>query len=118
MRIVASFDPANPATAFKTSFNTGFTNGTGKLVVHNESNNNIQLSWGSFTTYCPAWMSMVYCVSDSSSSINWSILSTLSNNTSPISLVVVEAYAQNEAIIGTYPAPLVRQTNIGNTVST
>ncbi len=114
MRIAAQF---NPTTETSDTFNAGFSNGTGRIVVYNESNTNLLLSWGSFSTYCPAWTAMLYCISANTVNINWQIQSTLISNGAPISQVVVEAYDQGEAIVGTFPAPLVRQTNIGNASS-
>jgi hypothetical protein len=113
MRIVATF---NPSTETSDTFNAGFAGGTGKIVVYNESNINLQLSWGSFSTYCPAWTAMLYCISTNNVNITWQAQSQLVSNGAPISQVIVEAYGPTEAIVGTFPAPLVRQTNIGNSV--
>ena len=111
MRIVDTFDPA---TETSETFNGGFSSGQGRIVVYNESNCNLQLGWDTFTTYCPAWTAMLYCISANSVNINWQVQSQLAANGSPISQVVVEAYDNGETITGTFPAPLVRQTNIGN----
>ncbi len=116
MQIAAIFDPT---TETETTFNTGFSNGTGRMVIYNESNQNLLLSWGSFKTYCPCWTAMLYCLSASTVKIDWVIQSTLVTSTvPPISQVIVEAYGPGEAITGTFPAALVRQTNIGNAVQT
>lgn len=62
---------------------------------------------------------MLYCISSNTVNINWSIQSTLSNqSTPPISQVTVEAYDNGEAITGTFPASLMHQTSIGNAVQT
>jgi hypothetical protein len=114
MRIVAQFDPSTETSQI---FNAGFANGHGRIVVYNESNVNLQLSWGSFTTYCPAWTAMLYCISHNNANITWSSVATLNSASPPVSLVIVEAYEDSEAIVGTYPAALVRQTNVGNPVS-
>lgn len=114
MRIVATFDPS---AVTSDTFNAGFPNGVGRIVVYNESNINLQLSWGSFSTYCPAWTAMLYCISTSNVNINWQQQSTLVSTGAPISQVIVEAFDNNEVIVGTFPAALVRQTNIGNTVT-
>ena len=89
----------------------------GKIVVYNESNVNLQLGWDGFTTYCPAWTAMLYCVNASSVNISWIAQSTLNAGGAPISQVLVEAYTNTETITGTYPAALVRSTNIGNASS-
>lgn len=111
MKIVDTFDPN---TSTSSTFNAGFSNGVGKIVVYNESNANLQLSWGSFSTYCPAWTAMLYCISTNNVNISWEVQSSLISNGAPISQVIVEAYNNDEQILGTFPAPLVRQTNIGN----
>ncbi len=116
MRIVANFDPA---TETSTTFNAGFSNGQGRIIIYNESNYNLSISWDAFSTYCPAWTAMLYCVSSSNVNLNWIIQSTLTTSaTPPISQVLVEALDNGETVQGTFPAPLVRQTNIGNAVST
>jgi hypothetical protein len=117
MRIVAIFDPTNPAAAFATSFNTAFANKTGRIVVHNESNLNIKLGWNSFTTYCPAWTSMLYCIQAPTTAVAWSVISTITAVNVPISQVLVEAYDPGEVIVGTYPSPISRMTVHGNSVN-
>lgn len=115
MRIVDTF---NPQTNTSTTFNAGFSNGAGRIVVYNESNYNLQLAWDAFSTYCPAWTAMLYCITSNNVNISWSIQSTLiTTATPPISQVIIEAFDNNEPILGTFPAPLVRQTNIGNSVN-
>lgn len=115
MKIVTTFDPS---LAVSGSFNAAFPNSSGKMVVYNESNISIQLQWAGFTTYCPAWTAMLYCVSTPKAQINWSQLYTLpASGGAPLSVVVVEAYNDNEPILGTYPSALVRSTNIGNSLN-
>ena len=114
MRIVQTF---NPLTETSDTFNAGFSSGTGKLVIYNESNVNLALTWGSFSTYCPAWTAMLYCITSNTVNINWQIQSQLSSNNAPISQVIVEAYENAEPVLGTYPAPLMRNTNIGNAIN-
>lgn len=111
MKIVDTFDPN---TSTNSTFNAGFSNGVGKIVVYNESNANLKLSWGSFSTYCPAWTAMLYCISTNNVNISWEVQSSLISNGAPISQVIIEAYNNDEPILGTFPAPLVRQTNVGN----
>lgn len=114
MRTVAEFDPS---TETNDTFNAGFANGSGRIVVFNESNVNLKLSWGSNTAYCPAWTAMMYCIATNNVNINWVIQSQLVSNQAPISQVVVEAYDNSEPLLGTFPAPLVRQTNMGNAIN-
>lgn len=116
MKISDSFDPTARTT---NTFNAGFSGGSGRIIVYNESNCNLQISWGSSSEYCPCWTAMPYCVNNNNPNLNWSVQSRLvTTATPPISQVVIVAYDANEPIIGTFPASLIRQTNIGNTVST
>lgn len=66
--------------------------------------------------YLPAWYHRHKCGNGGGPNVTWSILQPLSSSQPPVSLVLVEAYAQGEH----YPAdgPLVRQANVGNTVNT
>lgn len=115
MNIVTSFDPSAAAGG---SFNAKFPNSQGKMVVYNESNISIQLQWAGFTTYCPAWTAMLYCVGTPNATINWSQLYVLPvSGGAPISVVVIETYNDNEPILGTYPSALVRSTNVGNALN-
>lgn len=113
MRIVASFDPAAKTSG---SFNAAFANNSGRIVVYNESNVSLQLQWGSFTTYCPAWTAMLYCIQTPNVNINWVQQAVLNAQNPPLSVVYVEAYDQSEAIVGTFPASLLRQVVSGNAV--
>lgn len=114
MKIVKTFDPT--ATPTGGTFNAGFTSGNRRIVVYNESNMNISLTWDSFTTYCPAWTAMLYCITTSNGNINWAPISTLNMQNAPVSQVAVELYANSEIITGTFPASLVRTTQTGNSV--
>lgn len=89
------------------------------MVVYNESSISIQLQWSGFTTYCPAWTAMLYCVGSPNALIEWSQLYILpvAGGGSPLSVVVVETFNDNEPILGTYPAPLVRQASISNNLN-
>ncbi len=90
------------------------------MLVYNESNVNVQLTFSNnYTTYVPAWTAMLYCLHDLPSPlVTWSVYSQLTSSGAPISQVVIETFEVNEPVPGTYPAPLVRQTNIGNAVQT
>ncbi len=117
MKIITNF---NPSSASSGTFNVAFPGNRGKMLVYNESNVNVQLTFSNnYTTYVPAWTAMLYCLSDLPTPlVTWSVYSTLTSSGAPISQVVIETFDHNEAVPGTYPAPLVRQTNIGNTINT
>ena len=113
MKLVTQFDPTSATTG---TFNGGWTSGNRRIVVYNESNVNIMLRWDSFTTYCPAWTAMVYCVDTTNANIQWSQLSTLNMQNAPISQVNVEKYENNEQIVGTFPASLMRTVQQSNLI--
>lgn len=117
MQIVTTFDPSASTTG---TFNLVLPGNRGKVLVYNESNINLTLTFSNQdTTYIPAWMAMVYCVHDLPSPVvTWTQLQQLAAASSPISQVVIETYDPGEALAGVYPAALVRQTNIGNAVNT
>lgn len=117
MNIVTKFDPSSALTG---TFNVVFPGNRGKMLVYNESNVNLMLTFSSSdTTYVPAWTAMIYCLNNLTSPlVTWSVFSQLTSSGAPISQVVIETFDANEPVPGTYPAPLVRQTNIGNAVST
>jgi hypothetical protein len=114
MKIVASFDPSLKPSD---TFNAGFTSGSHRIIVYNESYINLQLSWDSFTTYCPAWTAMLYCINTGNGNIGWKQLSNQPAGSAPTSVVYVELLGQQDPVVGTYPAALVRQANIGNSLN-
>jgi hypothetical protein len=116
MRIVAQFDPSLKTTD---TFNSTLNNGVGKIVAYNESNISLQFNFSDGSTaYVPAWTAVLYCVKMADPTITWKQLFTMSSSGSPLSIVIVEVYDAHEQVIGTFPAALVRQTNIGNSVNT
>ena len=114
MRIVATFDPSAKTSD---TFNAAFASKQGRIVVYNESNINLTLQWGSFTTYCPAWTAMLYCISTPNVNINWSQQTTVTAQQVPISQVLVEAFDNSEVIPGTFPAALSRMATVANLTS-
>lgn len=112
MQIVTIF---NPAATTSGTFNVQFSNGTGKMLVINESavNLTLQLPDGS-TTYVPAGDRRLYCFSAASSTVQWQQQSILGGQAPEVSQVIIETYQPNEKIIETYPSPLTRQTQIQN----
>ncbi len=116
MQIVATFDPS---ITTPNTFAVPQSSASGRMVVWNESNISIQLDFqNGDTAYVAAWTARMFCGNYGGTTVRWSQHSTLSSNGPPLSQVVVETFASNEAIPGTFPATLARQSNIGNVVST
>jgi hypothetical protein len=116
MNIVQIFDPA---TLAKDTFVVPQSSANGKIVIWNESNISLMLSFqdGS-TAYVPAWCATLFCGRTGSVNITWEQQATLSSLAPPLSQVVVEVYPQGEPVPGTFPMALSRQSNVGNTVNT
>lgn len=115
MQVVATFDPTS---ATSDDFNTNFPQNQGRIVVWNESPVNLFLTWGSNNkAYVGAWTARLFRIVASSVLVTWTQQSVLNTSGSPASQVIVEAYQDNEQILGTYPASLVRQTNVGNSIT-
>ena len=116
MQIVSVFDPSAAAAG---TFKAQASSGTYKMVVMNESNVNLIFTFANGdTTQVPAWQSRLYCRHDGNSDVKWAQQTVLVASGAPVSQVIVETFAQHEEIIEGYPAPLVRQTNVGNMVTT
>jgi hypothetical protein len=115
MNIAAIFDPS---TSTSDAFTVPQSSANGKMVVYNESNISLQFSFQSgATAYVPAWTALLFHGPFGSVNVSWEHQTILTGaGNAPLSQVVVETYACNEPVPGTYPAPLVRQTNIGNSV--
>lgn len=115
MNIAAIFDPATSASD---TFTVPQSSANGKMVVYNESNISLQFTFQSgATAYVPAWTAMLFHGPFGNVNVAWQQQTVLTGGGSaPLSQVVVETYACNEPLPGTFPAPLVRQTNIGNSV--
>lgn len=109
----------NPAASLSGTFNANFPQGAGKMLLINESQVNVSITWDSNKSYVPAGDRRFYCIHSSTTVVSWSQQSVLpgSNSNTP-SQIVVETYAPGEQIVETYPAPLVRSTTVGNTVTT
>ena len=114
MNVVAQFDPS---TLQNDTFTVPYSAVNGKMVVYNESSISLQISFqdGS-NAYVPAWTAMLYPVPPGSAVISWLQHTVLNASSPPVSLVLVEIYAQGEFLPGTFPLPLIRQTNVGNNV--
>lgn len=115
MNIAAIFDPA---TSTSDTFTVPQSSANGKMVVYNESNISLQFTFqNGNTAYVPAWTAMLFHGPFGNVNVTWEQQTILSGGgAAPLSQVVVETYSCNEPIPGTFPAALVRQTNIGNSV--
>jgi hypothetical protein len=116
MRIVKQFDPS---LATSGTFDMTLPHGTGRMVIYNESNIGIQLTFqNGFSGFVPAWTIVLYCISGGSSTVGWKQIAVLNTSSNPISTVIVEVYEKEESLLGTFPAALIRNVNIGSTVQT
>lgn len=115
MNIVATFDPSAAVTG---TFVPNLSNGIGKIVVWNESNWALDVTFTDGTTdLAPAWTATIFNLLGPSGKITWTQDTQLTASTPPISKVWVVAYRNNEAIPGVFPLALVRQANLGNSVN-
>lgn len=114
MQIVAIFDPTAQTTG---SFTTNLSNGIGKIVIWNESNIILRMSFTDGSQdIAPAWTAVINALNGPSGQINWAQEAQLTSASPPISKVWVVAYSPDELIPGVFPVALVRQTTIGNPV--
>lgn len=92
---------------------------SGKLVWYNESNVSLVLDFqNGFSAYLPAWTACIYCGNFGGPTVRWTAQSVIASLLAPISLVIIEAYTSQECILNIFPATLVRQTNVGNSIKT
>lgn len=116
MQLVASFDPSVGVSGTVT---IAQSSGAGKLVFYNESNVSLILSFqNGGSAYLPAWTACIYCGNFGGQKIGYKQQSVIVSIVNPISLVIIEAYHSDECILNIFPATLVRQTNVGNSIKT
>ena len=116
MNVVVVF---NPAVLTTDQFVVPSSAANGKMVIYNESNISLTLSFqDGGTAYVPAWMAMLYPTPPGSVNVTWAQHTILNSSNPPLSSVVVEIYAQGEFVPGTFPLTLSRQSNVGNSVGT
>jgi len=116
MQLVATFDPSVSTNGQVT---IAQSSGAGKLVFYNESNVALILSFqNGGSAYLPAWVATIYCGNFGGQVVKWSQQSVIASLLAPISLVIIEAYTAQECILNIFPATLVRQTNVGNSIKT
>jgi len=118
--VVSTFDPSSATSG---TISLQLQPGCQRFVIHNESSINLTISWnaGQSSQYCPAWQATYYEILNNSSQVTWTQDNLLQVFNSPVSQVTVETYRNSEKIVGTYPAPLSRQTATsltGNTLKT
>jgi hypothetical protein len=114
--LLPSFDPSAKTTD---TFTPNLSNGIGKIVVTNESDwaLTLKLPDGS-NVLAPAWTAQIYHLNGPAGKVTWTQNMQLTLSGAPISQVFVEVYKDSEAVPGVYPLALVRQTSVGNTVTT
>jgi len=116
MQLVASFDPSGATNG---QITIAQSSGAGKLVFYNESNVALILSFqNGGSAYLPAWVATIYCGNFGGQVVRWTQQSIIASIVNPISLVIIEAYGAQECILNIFPATLVRQTNVGNSIMT
>lgn len=116
--------------AFNPGDTTKYPNGNGlinvgaadegcKMLLYNESPYNIDIDFlnGNISTL-HAWEARYWTLDGDTKQVEWAINTTLAFSAPPISQVMGELYRADEKIEGTYPFGLVRQTGVGNVVST
>lgn len=115
MQVVTIFDPSITSSD---SFSVPQSSANGKMVVYNESNISLQFTFqNGYSAYVPAWMAVLFHGPFGNVNVTWEQQTILTGaGQAPLTQVVVEVYDCHEPIPGTYPAALVRQTNIGNSV--
>jgi hypothetical protein len=116
MQLVATFDPS---TSLSGQVTLAQSSASGKLVFYNESNVALILSFqNGGSAYLPAWTACIYCGNFGGQVVKWNQQSVIASILAPVSMVIVEAYSSSECILNIFPATLVRQTNVGNSIKT
>lgn len=111
MRYVGAFTPQVAPTG---TFN--LTTARGKVKFSNESCQNLLITFADGSSdKVPAGFEYLFCITQSGTSITYKTLSSL--NIPCIDAVDVTIYDPGEEVPGTYPAPLVRQTIVGNSIN-
>lgn len=117
MQIIAEFDPSAAASGtFPVNY---LSNGMGKIIVWNESNWTLDITFTNGNEdIAPAWTAQIFELTGPAGQITWAQDTQLTSLAPPISKVWVVAYRDNENIPGVFPVALVRQANIGNVINT
>lgn len=114
-RIVAQFDPS----AGSGEFSAAAVNRCSALLFMNESANFITLDFsGAFPPMIlQPWSNRLVRLAQPVQTVNWTVSATLNSFDAPVSQVYVEAFDPSEDLSGIISGPLLRQTNVGNSVS-
>ena len=113
MQIVQIFDPG---TQTGDTFSIPQSSASGKFVIWNESNINLQIALqNGHSAYVPAWTAVKFCGYTGNVNVTWQQQTVLQATSAPISQVVVVAYESQEDP-GTFPMALTRQSNVGNAI--
>ncbi len=117
MQIIAKFDP-NAATTGEFALSE-LSNGIGTFILWNESNWTLDITMpNGDTDIAPAWTASIFEPKGPQGQVTWMQDSQLDQVNPPQSKVWVVAYQQSDNIAGTFPVALVRQTSVGNVVTT
>lgn len=109
----------NPNLASSGTLLTNVVNKCGAVVLYNESNCILQLRFeDGRQSILTAWTQDKFMLPDQSLNIEWKVLATLGSASAPSSTVYGVAYEFYEVPKGNYPLSLLRQTNVGNQVTT
>ncbi len=115
MNVVAVFDPT---IVISDTFSVPQSGANEKMVVYNESSVSLTFIFqNGYTAYVPAWTALLFCGPFGSTNVTWEQQAVMISGSAPLSQVVVEVYSSGEPVPGTFPAALVRQSNIGNSIN-
>jgi hypothetical protein len=117
MQIITKFDPSAEASGnFALS---ELSNGIGTFILWNESNWTLDITMpNGDTDIAPAWTASIFAPTGPQGQVTWTQDAQLDQVMPPQSKVWVIAYQTSENIAGTFPLALVRQTSVGNVVTT
>ena len=115
MKVITPFDPS----ATPTPLDPGLVNPCGVLYLVNESNIGIQLTFPDGSTgVLPPWFARAWQLKHPGA-VTWTAIYNLASSQPPISQVFGEGYEPSEVTFAHLSqGPVMRQANIGNTVST
>ena len=117
---IAQNTPFDPTAANNGTFTWGGGEGT-NLVVINESFQNLFFKFaGGQISYVPAndrrRYSLIGEMAQAQNQVRWFVQSSIKNQNT-INQVVVEVYAPGEEVPESYPAPVIRQSNVAGNIT-
>lgn len=121
-QLITSFDPTATASGmFKVGMpQNQMINGVyGYLLMANESSVSLIITINSDNFRVHPWQLEKIVLTEPTQMVTWAMEFILTNNAStPVSLVLVDGFTPDEIVGDAYPIPLVRNTNVGGTVTT